>query len=129
MPIGDRRVNELVFPGKIDQYASNSVSNDPAIDAQPRRQPLAQYQIPANTPPIAARRINRLFTYPQAGEQLAVMVGTEAQLVAGEWANPGYVALSLVSRSSTERVPVVFFNVQDHQQAIPANFDTGISAY
>jgi hypothetical protein len=129
MPIGDRRVNELVFPGKIDQYASTSISNDPVIDAQPRRQPLAQYQIPANTPRDAARRINRLFTYPQAGEQLAVMVGTEAQLVAGEWANPGYVAVSLVSRSTTERVPVVFYNVQDHRTPIQANFDTGISAY
>jgi hypothetical protein len=127
--IGDKRVKEWVFPGKVDDYASNSKYANPERDAEPRIQKLKKFQMPGGIPDHMNKIIDQMYSYPEAGEQLAVMVGTEKALVKGEWANPGFVAVTLLGSAKQERVPVVFVNVGDHTKKLPKDFEPQISAY
>ncbi len=127
--IGDKKVKEWVFPGKVDNYATNSLYPNPERDAQPRVEKLKKYTKPAGMPDHMSNIVDQFYSYPQAGEQLAVMVGTEKALVKGEWANPGFVAVTLLGSAKQERVPVVFVNVGDHTKKLPKDFQPQISAY
>jgi hypothetical protein len=127
--IGDKRVKEWVFPGYIDEHADNKQFKDPKRDAQPRIQKLKKYRKPEGMPNHLENIVDQLYSYPEAGEQLAVMLGTQTQLTKGEWANPGFVAISLLGPAKQDRVPVVFVNVADHTKALPRDFQPRISAY
>jgi hypothetical protein len=127
--IGDKRVKEWVFPGYVDEHAENQIYKNPKKDAQPRIQKLKKYSKPEGMPSHLENIVDQLYSFPEAGEQLAVMVGTQSQLTKGEWANPGFVAISLLGPAKQDRVPVVFVNVTDHKKALPKKFEPRIAAY
>lgn len=115
IPVGDKTTNSYTLPGKIDQHAYNNVP----VGAQEK--PLVAY---TNTNDL----IRLVWTVP-GQEQLHTVLGLQAQQVAGELANPGYVAVSLTSQTPVERMPVVFLAVQDHRTPISPDFNPQIRAY
>jgi hypothetical protein len=117
IPIGDKLVAEYKFPGRVDQHAYNATPDSPL----PRIQKLNQYEHPS---PL----VKRVWKVP-GNEQLANTLGLGPQNLAGEFANPGWVAITLTGPASTERVPVVFLMTADHKAAIAADFPLNIHAY
>lgn len=124
LPIGDRKVTEYRFPGFIDQYASNHIPdfrNNPAGDAAPRVKPLEPHSNPDAL-------VKMVFQAP-GHEQLAGILDTMPQQEAGEYANPGWVLLTLTSRVGFDRVPFVFYFVTDHRAPLTNNFSRNVNAY
>lgn len=118
MPIGDRRVDAYSLPGRVDQYASNL---DQSHDASPKTQSLIPHHHKA--------RIVQLVWKTPGHEQFADVMGLNAQNLAGELANPGYVAFSLIGHTTAERVPFVFVAVENHQTPLTPDFQLQIRAY
>lgn len=119
IPIGDKKVAEYKFPGAIDNHANNL---NPLTDPGPRVKPLKPY--PEHHNPL----VKHVWRVP-GNEQLADVLGLQAQNLAGEFANPGYVAVTLTGLAPVERVPVVFYVVPDHRAALAADFPLSIAAY
>lgn len=122
IPVGDDTVDGFMVPGKVDQYANISISNDPEVDKQPRRQNLKPYS--SND-----YLTNLVWKYPRSPMPLWQVLGQERAQAAGEFANPGYVAFTLIGHVSNERVPVIFLMTEDATQPIDPNFPHQIRAY
>ena len=93
LPLGDLRVPEYSFPGS---------------DAKPheRRQLLKQYE--SND-----LIIKKIWKVP-GNQQFANLLGLESSNVRGEFASPGWVIQSLMGAAPNNRVPVIFWFVNDH---------------
>ncbi len=135
IPLGDSPTDAYLFPGLVDQWASNRVHNDPAIDAMPRISMLKDYStFQGMTLEQSAQFfeqhpiIRRVWKIP-GNQQLASLLGLMPENARGELANPGYVALSLTAAAKTDRVPFVFLVTADHHAPIAADFNPQISAY
>jgi hypothetical protein len=111
MPIGDKLVDEYVFPGATDNYADNRLPNEKGA---PRRQKLQPYEHPD---PL----IKRVWKVP-GNQQFAELIGEQKANLKSEFANPGWVIQHLTGTTTVERVPVVFVIRDDHRQAIPRDF-------
>lgn len=123
IPIGDRLVGSYRFPGEVDVHANNAVG--PAVQVRP----LAPYGLEGSGIPTGqVARVRKVWKVP-GHEQLADVVGLRRQNVAGELANPGYVAVSLLGPAPQQRVPLVFVVVPDHQAALRPDFDLLIEAF
>lgn len=142
MPIGDRRVSQYTLPGRVDQYASNALLADPVADRAPRVSQLTpfQYNFRARDnvtlsdgrvldSAAKARFLSRVWQTPDAPEQFANMLGLGEQNLAGEFANPGWVALSVLGGAPVERAPVVFVFVDNHTAPLANDFNLRIRAY
>jgi hypothetical protein len=137
IPIGDRMVRAYEFPGYVDDYA-DALPGETRHSRAPRVQDLRRYNldlVASNFQGSAADRlrlerlVKRVWKAPEGSEQLADAFGLRAANLAGELANPGYVAYSLIGKASQERVPVVFLTVDDARRAIPASIDLQIDAH
>ncbi len=121
IPLGDRRVHSYQFPGRVDEHASNSVSEDPSLDAKPRVSRLREYKNPEEL-------VHRVWQVP-GHEQLAGVLDQMPANLSGEFANPGWVAHVLTGKVSIDRVPVVFYVVSNHRRKFSENFKLQIQAY
>lgn len=121
MPIGEKLVTEYTFPGRgSDPYSDPDSTRDPLAKNQrtPRTGAIGDYNSFVSyttTYKIGYKsrtdRLTRLVWGENQGrEQLWSMLGPEGYeaLTKGELANPGWVLYTLLSRATTERVPVVF---------------------
>lgn len=121
MPIGEKLVAEYTFPGRgSDPYSDYDSTHDPLAKNQrnPRTGTIGDYNAFVSfttTYKIGYKsrtdRLTRLVWGENQGrEQLWSMLGPEGYeaLTKGELANPGWVLYTLLSRATTERVPVVF---------------------
>jgi hypothetical protein len=131
IPIGERTVPTYTFPGnrRDDPYSGGtSLASDATADAAPRTSPLTPYQVPRDTSSsdVQHEQLERLASRvwkPGAGnELLADAIGMKREHLEGEFANPGWVLNSFTAGASQERVPVVFYWVDNHQQPIAPNF-------
>jgi hypothetical protein len=127
IPVGDKKVTEYSFPGFIDEHASNSISSDKRVDKKPRVKKLRPYST-QGMDSGQADLLKRVWKVP-GNEQLADVLGLKRANLAGEFANPGWVAHSLLGGTDLERIPVVFWVVDDHTRRIPKNFPLQIDAY
>jgi hypothetical protein len=115
IPVGDKLVKEYTFPGKVDQYANNSVGPGPQTKV------LKPFE---HANPLAS-----LVWKAPGHQQLSDVIGLHRANISGELANPGWVAYSLLGGAGVDRVPFVFLATTDHRSPIPKNFDLQISAY
>jgi hypothetical protein len=124
LPIGDKKVDEYRYPGFVDNYAANHLPDyvqDPAKDAAPRVKALEPH---GNPDPL----VQMVYQAP-GHEQLAGVLSLMPQQEAAEFANPGYVLLTLTSRTETDRVPFVFVITNDHQEPLTADFNRIVHPY
>jgi hypothetical protein len=115
IPVGDKRVDKYTFPGRVDEHADASVGKGP----QTRK--LKPFKNP--------NPLTSLVWKVPGHEQLADVLGLQKSNIEGEFANPGWVAYTLLGAAGVDRVPFVFYSTRDHRQPIPRNFDLQISAY
>lgn len=108
MPIGDKLVRTYAFPALQEAWGN------PNLDKSPRIARLGSYQ---SDIPL----MNRVWKSP-GNQQFGEVVGLGDANLRGDLANPGWVITTLIGPASAERVPVVFYIVNDHTQPIPENF-------
>lgn len=129
IPIGDTRVNAYTFPGKIDGYASNSISPDEAIDRVPRTKELAEYSLDPQQFNQEQMELTKMVWKVPGNQQLAYVLGLGRAHEGGMLANPGWVAHTLLSRLDNQRSPFVFLQTGMARDPIPVDFDPKISAH
>jgi hypothetical protein len=130
LPIGDNLVDTYRFPGYVDSYASNHVST--GDDAAPRIQALADYtQTPVYLGLSPVQKVAYSLVWKTPGyEQMSDVLGLQTANLAGELANPGYVALKLIGEAPIDRVPVVFVYTANAHEPFPAGWTpNNISAH
>ncbi|MES2767661.1 MAG: hypothetical protein V4596_00830 [Bdellovibrionota bacterium] len=121
IPIGDKTVDGYKFPGRVDEHA------DSEVPTGRQYKKLVPYDVESMYAETA--KLVQLVWKTPGNEQLASVLGLERQNVAGEFASPGFVAVSLTAAAPVERVPVVFLITQNHQAEIKPDFDPSIHAY
>ncbi len=99
IPVGDRRVESYTVP---------SNQNTPLI---------RQLQRFRSSDPL----VTNVWRTP-GHEQISDVIGIGALNGRGDMASPGYVVHTLLGETPVERVPLVFYVVEDHRQPIPAGF-------
>jgi hypothetical protein len=144
LPIGDRLVREYAFPGNVDRWVGNAVwermPNEVQGNLEGRIQVLGNYDPnqlnidPTNTLDALAKEkiralVARVWKPAQGNEQLADVLGLRPHNLRGEFANPGWVAITLTGAAPQERVPFVFLSTADHRTPIAVDFPTQISAH
>ncbi len=118
MSLGQKFVSDYAFPGNIgdDPYGHPERGADGDATGALRVGPVGTYthfRSSTVTPIGDVTRIDRLahivWTQNLGREQLWSLVGDKdgEGLKNGEWANPGWVLYSFLSRTSQDRVPVV----------------------
>lgn len=126
MPIGDRVVDTYSFPGQFDGSASQA---DPRAKDQAalRTGPIGTYthfdKPYDRTEKIGSTtRVDRLtrmvWKEGKGNEQLWQMLDAKQSLTEGEFANPGWVAYTLLGPAPMQRVPVVLIMRQDASQPL-----------
>lgn len=128
IPIGDEVVASYTVPGKVDQYADNTILPDTEADKLPRTQDLQNYQLPENLIPEDQELVKRIWKVP-GNKQLAYTLGIGKAQEFGQLANPGWVAHILTSRVKVNRSPVVFVIVPDAKVPLAPDFNLQIGAY
>ncbi len=125
IPLGDKTVDGYKFPGRVDEHADYDVPEGRQYKK------LVPYDLKFLDTEIDAEeaRLVRLVWKTPGNEQLASVLGLERKNVAGEFASPGFVAVSLTAAAPVTRVPVVFLITSDHRLEIDPNFDPQIEAY
>ncbi|MES2767663.1 MAG: hypothetical protein V4596_00840 [Bdellovibrionota bacterium] len=121
IPIGDKRVVGYKFPGRVDQYADRDVPEGVQYKE------LTPYSLEGRSPQNA-KLIEIVWKSP-GHEQLSSVLGLESNNIAGEFASPGFVAVSLTAAAPVGRVPVVFLKTPDHTQDIDPDFNPQINAF
>jgi hypothetical protein len=128
IPLGDTRVQSYTFPGKVDGYASNSISPDEAIDRLPRTKELAEYNLTAQNGNQDVVDLTKMVWKVPGNQQLAYTLGLARAHEGGMLANPGWVAHTFLSRLDNQRSPFVFLQTGMARDPIPLDFDPKISA-
>jgi len=119
IPIGDTLVSEYTLPGTEEYLIKNGqyvVKN-------------GIYQMKYSAPVIAKLKpwepkdnkqelLTKIWKVP-GNMQLSEVIGQKAANGRGEFASPGWVIRTLMGPTAQERVPVIFYVVNDHQVAIP----------
>ncbi len=118
MPLGDKLVDTYSVPGYVDQY-SDYADQTRGL----RTKPVGEYNVFNSHSSIeeigTKSRVHRLarmvWLQLKGREQLWSVVGDKKAegLDRGEWANPGWVLYNFLTRSTQERVPVVFIFRED----------------
>ena len=96
MPLGDECVSAYTFPPRVN----NGQDAPPPIVAA-----LKPYK-------HANAMVKRIWASP-GHMQFGAMIGQEAANARGDMASPGWVITTLIGPTAVERVPVVFYFVQD----------------
>ncbi|OQW50401.1 MAG: hypothetical protein A4S09_01005 [Proteobacteria bacterium SG_bin7] len=99
IPIGDKLVKEIILPGENDR---------------PMKARLHKVEIPKTH-----QALSNIWSYP-LHEPLSAVLGLAQKNGQGEFASPGYVIQNLLGVANNERVPIVFYFVNDHRQPIPS---------
>lgn len=121
MPLGEQVVTNYTLPGfrGDDSYSNRERAQDSTVKDQSRVRvgPVGSYRYQV-TESDATRignqtRVDRLtrivWLQGEGREQLWSVVGASSRsLATGQFANPGWVALTLLGEASSARVPVVF---------------------
>ncbi len=121
MPVGEKLVDSYSVPGQADEHAYGSGDTSKEL----RTQDVGKYNYFTSNSVTEAigntkrpHRLARLvWLEGQGHEQLWSVVGDKnaRALSKGEWANPGWVLYSFLSRTKQDRVPVVFIIREDSQ--------------
>lgn len=111
IPLGDEKVDEYTFPGKVDPHAHNNVG------PEPQSKPLEQYHGYEND-----KFLSTVWSVPGHMPLWQVLNVRNAQ-VGGYLANPGYVLHVLTGWTDVDRVPVVFVMVNDHKEQLSPDFN------
>jgi hypothetical protein len=111
MPIGDKTVDTLQFPGAMDDYAAHHVSVD---DSAPRLAKLGENK-------SQDKLLRRIFKTP-SNEQFSFVIGQGDANLRGDFSNPGWVIQTLLGPTSNDRVPVIFLVTPDHRAPIDPDF-------
>lgn len=141
LPVGRTIVRDAKHPGKIDQWASNAVSESPQIG------PFGSYTMEEfirNAEISMGAQSTEMRTWANeviplvwnnngqgANMSLSEMLGPK-ELQAnldGEYANPGYVVHRLTGNVGNDWVPFVIRVVLNHQKAMDPKFDPQIDAH
>lgn len=131
IPFGETLVDTYMFPGRVDQYATNNGVQD----AGPQRKKLGTYNASSSVRAVFSefeQKVAERVWKPLKGHmQLWQVLGLQREQEMGELANPGYVAYSLLAGTNQTRVPFVFVGTQDATQALPTTVQmaTQIRAY
>ncbi|MFZ4713778.1 MAG: hypothetical protein ACOYL6_08715 [Bacteriovoracaceae bacterium] len=131
LPIGDEVVTAYTFPGKVDDYAYQSIHPDnPELDKLPRTQDLVpQYEnVEEDIKEASKQLLKRIWKVP-GNQQFSYLLGIGKANEYGQMANPGWVAHIFTSRIKVNRSPVVFVIVDDAKLPLAADFDLQISAH
>lgn len=154
MPVGDLQVTSYKYPGGVDKYADQTIGAGPQqkklreyrdenyrnILSQtdfsrgvihPRLESVLREN--TETPWTNEDRIQwvdnlvqLVWTVP-GSQHFAEMLGLQKAKLRGEFANPGYVAYSLIGNAKTARVPYVFHMINNESTEIPSQLS--IHAY
>lgn len=144
MPIGEKFVSEYSMPGYVgdDPYYNPLGDNDRSQELRTKevgkfnvfKSPNG-YQNEIGTKERQDRLARIVWTHGVGREQLWSMVGDRNAegLAKGEWANPGWVLYSFLTRTTQDRVPVVFlfreFATEPLDQNTIDEFTTKISPH
>ncbi|MES2767660.1 MAG: hypothetical protein V4596_00825 [Bdellovibrionota bacterium] len=120
IPMGDKKVEGYSFPGKVDSHADRDVPKGRQYKE------LVPYNFEGTKDQL--KLMNLVWQVP-GHEQLSSVLGLEHKNVSGEFASPGFVAVSLTAAAPVQRVPVVFLITKDHQAEIMPDFDPSIHAF
>lgn len=124
IPIGEITTNKHMFPA---QYNGNTATTKilsrynvkfEGIEDHPEN---IDWDYVENLGPFRPHAYTRLVWTVPGRQQLWQVLGLRDQQIQGELANPGYVANSLITKTSPDRVPFVFFMTEDARQALPDN--------
>lgn len=140
IPIGDVLVKEYTYPGRVDGYANQQLSTEPQTKTleeywhserykntlqivNNNLNPILQKTVGValnsqNAIPVLDKLTQMVWTVP-GRQHLAEMIGQQEAKLRGEFANPGYVAYTLIGRADTSRVPLVFHVIHDDSAEIP----------
>lgn len=102
IPLGDLRVDEYKFPGNFENNQG------------PQIQKLATYT-------SDDEKIKQIWKVP-GHQQFSAVIGQENANLQGQFASPGWVITTLLTKTENERVPVVFWITNDHTVDIPDDF-------
>lgn len=119
IPLGDQLVDQYRFPKRDDENGT-----------QPHTQKLRPYSQILNFGPIPQEwndAVRKVWTVPGRATLSEVLNQTTANF-RGEFANPGWIAYTLLGSVKADRIPVIFIYVNDHEQPIDPNFDPQIVA-
>lgn len=126
MPIGENKVDKYSMPGQIgdDQYGHGH--NEAVVEGDVKKlrtSDVGEYNAFVSRTDVErignTKRQHRLarmvWTQGLGHEQLWSVVGDKnaVGLSRGEWANPGWVLYNFLTRTTEQRVPVVFVKVLD----------------
>lgn len=118
IPMGDQQMNEYSFASGPDD-ADGSRPNTGVLRVFNR---FANDSLPSSQMGLA----HQVWSAP--GHQLlAEVLDVKINNLRGEFANPGWVAYTLLGSVSANRVPIVFLLVDDETRPIDPNFDLQIS--
>lgn len=112
IPLGDNRTAQYTFAGHQE---GGSLGPAPQVGE------LKPY---TNADPL----IRQVWQVP-GHEQLSHVLGQAEANGRGEFANPGWVAITLTGPAPVERVPIVFVAVPDHRAPFDPNFFRSESAH
>lgn len=139
LPIGEKRVNEYVFPGNADQYAGAAGGRGPQKQilqelTDARIQEMFTARGMNNLTKVQKTKITKLLRqiWKSPGhEQFSSLLGPVEFEAAkyGEYANPGYVAIRLLGNVDSRRVPIVFYMNGQTPTAFTDDFNPQIYAY
>jgi hypothetical protein len=117
IPLGDTRVAEYAFPARNDPEGSHPIVKR-----------LSHYtrSWAGNMDSTTLNAVRRVWAVP-GHQQLADTLGVRTANLRAEFANPGWLAYTLLGSVDTSRVPVVFLIVRDETQPIDPDFATRIS--
>lgn len=118
LPIGDTLVSEYVFPAGEELLVENGqyvIRNGKHVfkPLEPIIAPLSPW-VPENE---RQKQLTSIWKVP-GNMQLSEMIGQKAANIRGEFASPGWVIRTLMGPTTEERVPVIFYVVDDHTAPI-----------
>lgn len=140
-PLGEKFVNEYSFPGIVDGYANARDGNTGVTgesNSELRTGPVGSYtHFKSNGGALQkigqetrSDRLTRIvWTENQGRQQLWDMVGDKDAdaLRKAEWVNPGWVLYSFLTKTSQEKVPLVFVFKSDASQ-LDRNYLDGLTS-
>lgn len=124
IPVGDKAVKTYAFPGDKEGTAWERRTRSKVLTPYSRSE---QY---GNTSKFGRwnKLVHEVWQVP-GRLQLADVLGLRAENLAAEFANPGWVLLTLAGTAPRARVPVVFVFVEDAKAELDPNSRLPVSAH
>ncbi len=118
LPIGDTLVSEYLFPGTEEYVMKKGQYVIKNGQYQTKIKPVVTALKPWTPKNDKQKLLTSIWKVP-GNMQLSEMIGQKAANGRGEFASPGWVIRTLMGGTTQDRVPVIFYVVNDHKVAIP----------